>query len=264
MSRWEYSALVCEDRQRRLHAAPSFETISSQVATTMRVLCQHPDPCDEAAGYQRMVYCISVEPELFDLFFNSWNGYRAQYFRDPDYGQARNIEFIKAISPGLLTPRGAVPNPQLATTSLAGGSAKVWLAEVGKGFCAQCAGEWRTAQDEEPEIVNDRWELSEATGSTATMTYVVQVGGSGPGCTWTTPATCARPVRGAGPATAQARVRYTFDLAIKKTAAKGDPSSGLAGERQGRRHVSGSSKQLTPQALCRSAAISLDDAGQRV
>jgi hypothetical protein len=112
-----------------------------------------------------MVYCISVEPELFDLFFNSWNGYRAQYFRDPDYGQARNIEFIKAISPGLLTPRGAVPNPQLATTSLAGGSAKVWLAEVGKGFCAQCAGEWRTAQNEEPEIANDRWELSVAPDS---------------------------------------------------------------------------------------------------
>jgi len=36
----------------------------------------------------------------------------------------------------------------------------VWLAEVGKGFCSLCAGEWRSADDESAEILNDRWERS--------------------------------------------------------------------------------------------------------
>jgi len=36
----------------------------------------------------------------------------------------------------------------------------VWLAEVGKGFCSLRGGEWRAAQNDLAEILNDGWERS--------------------------------------------------------------------------------------------------------
>jgi hypothetical protein len=161
MRRWEYSPLVPDARQRALLDAPEFEAISSEVVRTMRVLCLHSDRCDEAAGYKRIVCCVSIDRELFDLFFNSWNGYRAQYFRAADGGLALNAQFLNTVAPALAAA-GAGTNLDAAfmTASLQVASAKVWLAEVGKGFCSLCAGEWRTASDEAAEILNDRWECS--------------------------------------------------------------------------------------------------------
>src|SRR5947208_223982 len=51
-------------------------------------------------------------------------------------------------------------DPKMVRASLGAGSAKAWLAEVGKGFCEHCDGEWHTAQDDSAEILNDRWERS--------------------------------------------------------------------------------------------------------
>jgi hypothetical protein len=47
-----------------------------------------------------------------------------------------------------------------AEQSLRASSAKAWLAEVGKGFCEDCDGEWTTPQDSAAEILNGRWEHS--------------------------------------------------------------------------------------------------------
>ncbi len=161
MPRWEYSDTVTADRQRALLRSPSFQEISSLIADTMRVLCRHTDPCDEANGYERVVYCITVDKQLFDLFFNSLNGYRAWYFRSPAEGMAMNARLLETMAPPLLAFRSDDNiDANTLRASLSAPSGKAWLAEVGKGFCPRCAGEWHTAQDDLAEIINGRWELS--------------------------------------------------------------------------------------------------------
>jgi hypothetical protein len=161
IQKWEYSDAVSEDRQRVLLRPPSFQAITSSIAETMRVLCRHLDACDEADGYERVVYCITVDEEVFDLFFNSPNGYRAWYFRSPTQGMAINARLLETLAPPLLALRFADSiDARTVRASLRAPSRKAWLAEVGTGFCQRCAGEWHTAQDDLAEIVNDRWELS--------------------------------------------------------------------------------------------------------
>ena len=162
MSRWDYASLVSPERQRTLLNAPSFDDIALCIAHTMRVLCCHSDPCDEAAGYERTVFCIGIDKELFDQFFNSWNGYRAQYFRTAENGKIMNTAFIGALQTNLVSATsGSEADVPLLTTSLRALSAKAWLAEVGKGFCSDCEGEWSIPDNGAAEILNDRWEFSE-------------------------------------------------------------------------------------------------------
>ena len=161
ISKWEYSHAVSDDRQRALLRPPSFESIGVSIAKTMRVLCRHPDRCDEAEGYHRVVYCTAVDRPLFDLFFNSANGYRAWYFRSPAEGVAMNGRLLGTLTPVLLAFKSDDRiDPKMVQASLSAGSAKAWLAEVGKGSCEHCDGEWHTAQNDFAEILNDRWELS--------------------------------------------------------------------------------------------------------
>lgn len=159
--KWEYSDAVSADRQRALLRPPSFQAISSSIAETMRVLCRHPDACDEAYGYERVVYCVTVDKQLFDFFFNSANGYRAWYFRSPAEGIAMNARLLATLAPPLLAfwSDDSIDS-KTVRASLTAPSGKAWLAEVGKRFCPCCAGEWHSAQDDLAEIVNDRWELS--------------------------------------------------------------------------------------------------------
>jgi hypothetical protein len=74
---------------------------------------------------------------------------------------AMNAQFLEIVAPFLLA-FGSDENIDAKTlrASLSAPSAKAWLAEVGKGFCSRCAGEWHTAQDDLAEIINGRWELS--------------------------------------------------------------------------------------------------------
>jgi hypothetical protein len=161
MPKWEYSDAVSPDRRRSLLQPPSFRDICSSIAQTMRVLCRHNDPCSEAEAYERVVYCITVDKQLFDLFFNSLNGYRAYYFRSPAEGVAMNARLLEALAPPLLafSPDDNI-DANMARNSLNARSAKAWLAEVGTGFCPDCSGEWHTSQDHLAEIANGRWELS--------------------------------------------------------------------------------------------------------
>ena len=72
-----------------------------------------------------------------------------------------NAQFINTVAPAIAAAAaGPALDARFAAASLRVASAKVWLAEVGKGFCSLCAGESRTADDESAEILNDRWEHS--------------------------------------------------------------------------------------------------------
>jgi len=159
MSTWSFSTLVANDRRILLEASPPFVELAKSVARTMRPHCTHVDSCDEAAGFKRIVCCISIDRDLFDLFFNSQNGYRGSYFQSPQEGLLANSQLLDLLAPRLVsfeTHQDMLP--RMIERSLRAPSAKCWLAEEGKGFCPACAGEWVAPQDDAPEILNGRWE----------------------------------------------------------------------------------------------------------
>lgn len=158
--------MVASDRRILLEAQPPFVEIAKSVAQTMRPQCTHVDPCDEAAGLRRIVCCISIGRDIFDLFFNSQNGYRGSYFHSPEEGMLVNSHLLNLLAPRLASFKAHQDmTPRMIEQSLRAPSAKCWLAEVGKGFCPTCAGEWTAPQDDTPEILNGRWEEGTTTNS---------------------------------------------------------------------------------------------------
>jgi len=122
----------------------------------MEVLCCHLEQCDNKSDFSRVVWCVRVGEPLFDLFFNSPNGYRGAYYQSPYVGLAVNETFIRRVSPVLLDWLDAGRDRGFAVESLSSPSAKAWLAEHGGEMCQRCTGEWGNPVDEIPEILNGR------------------------------------------------------------------------------------------------------------
>lgn len=99
---------------------------------------------------------------MFDLFFNAETGYRGAFFRSPYDGLRISAYFIEVLKPVLLARPldGAIHIDPIQ--SLSGVSAKLWLAEVGKGErgCPGCKGEWKRPSSPTTDIYNDRWEIA--------------------------------------------------------------------------------------------------------
>ena len=57
-SSWAFSDSLGHHRLDLLKNAPPFEEIARTIATLMRIQCSHPDPCDEADGFKRLVVCF--------------------------------------------------------------------------------------------------------------------------------------------------------------------------------------------------------------
>ena len=164
IERWAFSPSINEQRLANLENPPSFEKIVKSVRDDIKVLCFHPDPCGDYGGFERVVFCIQVRQDLFDLFFNSKNGYRARYYCSQFEGMRANRLFIDTLLPIL---RNSPHTKNCALTvdveeSLASDSSKVWLAECGKEVrhdCNGCKGEWEASKTpDSPEIMNNRWE----------------------------------------------------------------------------------------------------------
>ncbi len=162
MTRWNYLPIEDETRRSRLKNAPPFSEIAQSIADNMSVLCTHTDPCGEATGFMRIVACVSVGVELFDLFFNAESGYRGSYFVSPTEGLAANGHLLKLIAAPLAN-FSIHPEMQVgrAECSLRMASAKAWLAEAGPSWCPKCEGEWTTPQDAAADILNGRWECAD-------------------------------------------------------------------------------------------------------
>ena len=166
MNSWKFSPSLGQDRLEALNNAPPFEEIARSVVSTMHIQCSHVDPCDEAGGFHRFVGCVVIDRTLFDIFFNSQNGYRGCYFQSPDEGVRMNAKLLGLLAPGLLEfQEHNNVSIDLLSASLHAPSGKSWLAEVGKGFCAKCEGDWNVPKDDPPEILNGRWEVSTAPNS---------------------------------------------------------------------------------------------------
>lgn len=150
----------------KLQGHVEFLKIAQDIAEGMNVLCCHRNPVGNT-DIVRVVYCIQVEKELFDLFFNSSSGYRAAYFRSPGEGINANATFFKTITPkliGSLQSNNSGLGSEFISQSLVTPSAKVWLAEHTKEIdehCVGCKGEWSSGSVKDldrPEILNGRWE----------------------------------------------------------------------------------------------------------
>jgi hypothetical protein len=154
-----------------LQYAEPFEQIAKNIPRSMSVLCCHAD-IKSGTAFIRVAYCVQIERNLFDLFFNSAQGYRAAYFRSPWEGMRANTTFLNAVAPKLLSSapssRCGLPD-KFKRKSLTTPSAKVWLAEQGnevKGNCITCQGEWSASsvsKRDRPEIRNGRWEYAQTT-----------------------------------------------------------------------------------------------------
>jgi hypothetical protein len=160
---WEFTSSIGAERRSNLEAVKSFDDIAAEIGAAMEVLCCHYDSCDRAQGFRRVVYTVKVPRPLFDLFFNSRHGYRAAYFRSPHEGLAANSYALRTLSPALLASPATIScpkDPDFVRDSLMSESAKVWLAEAGKGIhgCKGCEGEWTHPADDPAHIRNGRWE----------------------------------------------------------------------------------------------------------
>ena len=159
--KWKYAPSLKDDRLRELQSAPPFDEITAEIKRKMEILCFHPDECSDDNTFKRAVYCIRVGHKLFDWFFNSVNGYRAAYYRSPCDGLKANVYFIESLMPDLIASDKTAEDADkdFIKESLKSSSAKIWLAEDGKGLCANCIGEWNSRQDNNKlEILNNRWE----------------------------------------------------------------------------------------------------------
>lgn len=166
---WHYSLAVGADtRLPVLTAGTTFAEITQRIVSEMSVLCCHYSEI-EGTKFSRPVYTVQVGQELFDLFFNSPDGYRAAYFRSPGAGLDANVSFMHAISSRL------VQHPLSANSTLADSriheclvtpSAKAWLVEHGKEIdrrCPGCEGEWSSGtagRPDQAEIHNGVWEAA--------------------------------------------------------------------------------------------------------
>jgi hypothetical protein len=157
---WTLAASVGDVRLRALAEPPSFRDIVESVRAGMRVLCCHPDPCDVADGFERIIYCVRLDRTLFDLFFNSRASYRAAYYRSPYEGLDANAEALEMLAPKLVASdatNGQRANQEIEE-SLRSPSAKIWLAEPERGICSLCSGEWSNPKNHNAEVMNGRWE----------------------------------------------------------------------------------------------------------
>jgi hypothetical protein len=160
IGKWDLAASLGDVRLSALAEPPSFNSIVHAIRADMQVLCCHPESCDVAIGFERIIYCIKIGQPLFDLFFNSKAGYRAAFFQSPYDGQRANTAVIAMLTPALISSSATQAQRPLVfiEESLSSSSAKVWLAEPENGFCAKCSGEWEIPKDDDAEIFNGRWE----------------------------------------------------------------------------------------------------------
>lgn len=165
---WEYASSLSKRTERigQLSSPSSFLSIVDRVAREGVIQCVHEQPAINMVGHWRPVYCVAIGQPLFDLFFNSAHGYRAAYFISAEDGRKADRTMIQRLLPQLLADASNTTFNIDPRKSLEAWSAKVWLAEVGKGLnvtpgkpCLDCCGEWRPPQDAVPEIHNGRWEV---------------------------------------------------------------------------------------------------------
>lgn len=165
MKSWKYSDLVDEPREKRLASVESYYDIINQIEREMSILCYHVQTCDDDSHFARPIFCIKIPEELFDTFFNSPVGYRGSYFLSVFHGMDCNHQLMKTLLPKLSSwAIGNLPSFDIEFTqeAMLALSAKAWLAEKTLHLCSACSGEWSDPKNDQIEVINGRWDISES------------------------------------------------------------------------------------------------------
>ena len=88
------------------------------------------EPSTDRECYQRVYSELPVSEELFDLFFNSRSGYRAQFFAGEEIGELFNAYVVEAIAPMLIESASLYTEyvyRELCERSLTASHTKVWF-----------------------------------------------------------------------------------------------------------------------------------------
>jgi hypothetical protein len=95
---WILAPSFGRSRRERLEQFGSFdelvEIIRGKAQIVDAYICEGKEL--EPKACCRPAVSLTVEAGIFDAFFNSPEGYRAQYLRDPDRGQAANGKLLRA------------------------------------------------------------------------------------------------------------------------------------------------------------------------
>ena len=78
---WDFAESLGE-RRTALLVPTTYEAIVGRIEREGTILCCHRQECDDAkpARFSRLVYILRIDPDLFDVFFNSSHGYRGAYY----------------------------------------------------------------------------------------------------------------------------------------------------------------------------------------
>ena len=97
---WSFEPSFCPNRREKLEAVRSFDEIIQTLCNFADVTAADLEPgkADGLKDSHRPFVNLTVDPDVFDAFFNSPHGYRAQFLPDPDEGQAANNRLLRKLS----------------------------------------------------------------------------------------------------------------------------------------------------------------------
>ncbi len=129
---WDFTALVTRERREKLLSVASFDEVIEQIVRgtvdSFKVKPRKNPPCE---GCSRAFFRLLVGACVYDAFFNSPAGYRAQYCIGVRHGEEQNRRLIDAITPMCLEfmkgkEKSDFPT-EMVLASLRGTDAKVWI-----------------------------------------------------------------------------------------------------------------------------------------
>jgi hypothetical protein len=132
---WGFSEAVSATRRQALLSVKDFAAVIAGVCEGS-VVCFAVEPRQNPPcfGAHRATFRLRVAESVYDAFFNSPVGYRAQYRLAIERGERCNRELINALTPRCLafadTKAPSHFPPRLIAASLAGKDAKVWITEA--------------------------------------------------------------------------------------------------------------------------------------
>jgi hypothetical protein len=138
MSIWQFAESIPQDRANDLLCWSSFEEIARLLVAIGEILrfAWIPFKAERLKGCKRASFVLKVPPRIYDAFFNSPEGYRAQYVYSVERGLAANRSLLALLESRLLAHeqvKQAVAAGEVGTEhverSLRAADAKLWIVE---------------------------------------------------------------------------------------------------------------------------------------
>lgn len=131
MPLWTFYDSVPETRRKQLLELHSFENIVGGLILCADVIAfaRGKPQIDELRGCTRAEFLLNVPSYLYDAFFNSPVGYRAQYAVAVSQGEQQNQELVRALKTKLLAYTSSESDVANIERSIDASQAKIWINE---------------------------------------------------------------------------------------------------------------------------------------